>query len=415
MSAQIDKLAGLFTQIRTLRKRIDSLDMGKVNPTELKSAIDSLHDLEARYAEAQEKKKQRTIEKENREKELASQTVVSSDIQPEAIPVEAAPEIPAPIEAEPVLANPTAIAAPVVTAEAEPAKTEKTADEPAVVEEDTTIENPEFETDMGRALYMKMIDYLLTTDDLQISMLLLPKFRKAIERIKSQADQEALKNIFNSEFGGGVKTPWDYYADAEKPAETELKPEAATEKKADTSKFALDDVVEPIHGTAGSTGRVMRYDADQDMAYVHWDSGKLAQEHGFGAYKGTDLKKRASIEKQAHVVEEDGKWFVYNHDKTKKLSKGYGSKSEADKRLKQIEYFKHEGALHSTAKLPPRKQKELDQMIQNAVYGYQIPMMKLQDVYNAGEAAYLAGKDVEEAVKAVCESLDPYVTIFFET
>ena len=43
------------------------------------------------------------------------------------------------------------------------------------------------------------------------------------------------------------------------------------------------------------------------------------------------------------VVKEDDGWVVYNHDKTKKLSKPYTSKKEATKRLRQIEFFKHKG------------------------------------------------------------------------
>lgn len=301
MNAQIEKEAGLYTQIRTLRKRIDSLDMGKVNPTELKSAIDSLHDLETRYADMQEKKKQRSIEKQNREKELASQTVVSEEVRPESVPVEAAPggmlsAIPLPLET-PAVETPAAAAvdAPIVTAEVEPATPEKKADEPKPEEKLETMDlskDPEFDSMMASALYMKMLDYLIMADDPQHETIM--KFRKAIERIQNEEDREKLKACFNKEFAVSQQTPWDYYAQAKK--ETEIKPEAVAEKTADTSKFALDDVVEPIYGTSGSMGRVMRYDADKDMAYVHWDSGKLATDHGFGAYKGSDLRKRAAQE-----------------------------------------------------------------------------------------------------------------------
>jgi len=40
------------------------------------------------------------------------------------------------------------------------------------------------------------------------------------------------------------------------------------------------------------------------------------------------------------VKQEGSQWFVYSH-KGKKLSKGYGTKEEATKRLRQIEFFKH--------------------------------------------------------------------------
>lgn len=44
-----------------------------------------------------------------------------------------------------------------------------------------------------------------------------------------------------------------------------------------------------------------------------------------------------------HVVEEDGKWYVLSKDRKKRLGGPYSSKEEADKRLGQIEYFKHGG------------------------------------------------------------------------
>ncbi len=57
------------------------------------------------------------------------------------------------------------------------------------------------------------------------------------------------------------------------------------------------------------------------------------------------------------------------------------------------------------SKLPPKKQRELDQMVQQAVYGYQINMMDMSKVYQAGEAAYIAGQDVTAAVKAFLDSM----------
>lgn len=42
------------------------------------------------------------------------------------------------------------------------------------------------------------------------------------------------------------------------------------------------------------------------------------------------------------VKEEDGKWFVWSEDGKKKLAGPYDTKKEADDRLGQIEYFKHQ-------------------------------------------------------------------------
>ena len=44
---------------------------------------------------------------------------------------------------------------------------------------------------------------------------------------------------------------------------------------------------------------------------------------------------------ERHVVEEGGKWYVLSEDKSKRLGGPYSSKEEADKRLQEVEYFKH--------------------------------------------------------------------------
>jgi hypothetical protein len=54
-------------------------------------------------------------------------------------------------------------------------------------------------------------------------------------------------------------------------------------------------------------------------------------------------KMSLSLLKTAFVRESGGKYYVYSH-KGKALSKGYASKEEANKRLGQIEYFKHKNA-----------------------------------------------------------------------
>lgn len=57
-------------------------------------------------------------------------------------------------------------------------------------------------------------------------------------------------------------------------------------------------------------------------------------------YKQIEVADSAKNEIQVNVIKyEDGKYFVYSEE-GKKLSKGYDSKSQAEKRLGQIEYFK---------------------------------------------------------------------------
>ena len=52
------------------------------------------------------------------------------------------------------------------------------------------------------------------------------------------------------------------------------------------------------------------------------------------------------------IKEEDGLYYVYNHEGTEKLSKGYESRDEAVKRLGQIEYFKMEDENEILDELP---------------------------------------------------------------
>lgn len=67
-----------------------------------------------------------------------------------------------------------------------------------------------------------------------------------------------------------------------------------------------------------------------------------------------------------HVIKKNGKFYVYNHDRTKKLAGPYSSRQAAVKRLQQIEYFKHQGersaptADPDPAPAPPRTERYID-------------------------------------------------------
>ncbi len=73
--------------------------------------------------------------------------------------------------------------------------------------------------------------------------------------------------------------------------------------------------------------------------------GQAAQKPAFKAPKTPPTPKTPVVHAALvdnFVRKEDGQWFVYSEE-GKKLSKGYGSKAEAAKRLGEIEYFKHAG------------------------------------------------------------------------
>lgn len=57
------------------------------------------------------------------------------------------------------------------------------------------------------------------------------------------------------------------------------------------------------------------------------------------------------------------------------------------------------------SKMPKAQQKQLDALVQKAVYGYQINIMDMSKVYQAGEAAFIAGQDVTAAVHAFLDSM----------
>lgn len=60
------------------------------------------------------------------------------------------------------------------------------------------------------------------------------------------------------------------------------------------------------------------------------------------------------LEKVGYIRAEGGKHFVYS-EKGKKLSKGYDTEEEAQKRLAQIEYFKHKGKKADLGILPSQE------------------------------------------------------------
>jgi hypothetical protein len=74
---------------------------------------------------------------------------------------------------------------------------------------------------------------------------------------------------------------------------------------------------------------------------------KFEHEDLFPEALESDVESSLTVE--SHIRHEDGKWVIYSHDYKKKLGT-YDSKEAAEKRLKQIEYFKHQGSMQPLSK-----------------------------------------------------------------
>ena len=109
----------------------------------------------------------------------------------------------------------------------------------------------------------------------------------------------------------------------------------------------------------------------------------IMERTSFGAEPGI-MGYGESIDESTEINEivkhEGSEWFVFNHDGTKKLSKGYHSKEEADKRLGQIEYFKNLQEQYSNDDEPyytdPRK-VDMKEHIKKVLNKYSIPTLKV--------------------------------------
>lgn len=85
-------------------------------------------------------------------------------------------------------------------------------------------------------------------------------------------------------------------------------------------KFDIDAMVEPVRGEAGSKGKVMRHDKPEDLVYVMWHDGPLAQREQFGGYYPSDLRKVAEEPKPEHCPCWEDKSVYCPECKTQKTS-----------------------------------------------------------------------------------------------
>ena len=103
----------------------------------------------------------------------------------------------------------------------------------------------------------------------------------------------------------------------------------------------LPDEAEPIYREALNRTAVV-------MPGLPDEARTMTDSVGGLAGGGATVKPDDGEPVERHVVEEDGKWYVYNRDKTKRLAGPYDSKEAADHRLGEIEAFKHEDEKRST-------------------------------------------------------------------
>ncbi len=84
------------------------------------------------------------------------------------------------------------------------------------------------------------------------------------------------------------------------------------------------------------------YRKNKDGVELLGDAEKVVEVKEYRTEDGTVVGNSVELEPTLNrLVEENGKWYVCAKDSDKKLSKGYTSKSEAEKRMAQIEMFKH--------------------------------------------------------------------------
>jgi hypothetical protein len=220
-----DKIAGIYTQVRLLRKRLKELDTATADPAEISAVADALEKLEVRLERHQTQKKQRQEQKEKMVLE------------------------------------------------------EKKKQEEAQRKQERELQNE--------------LDFLKGKTILKEE----PKVETPVETATiPNAPTEVINSTPVTEPTPVQSAPASVQAE---PAPVEELPLAAsTEKKTDLNVFALDAIVEPVRGTPGSWGRVMRYDGPKGkdpLVYVKWEGGKLAESHQFGGYDVKDLRKKAGI------------------------------------------------------------------------------------------------------------------------
>jgi hypothetical protein len=147
------------------------------------------------------------------------------------------------------------------------------------------------------------------------------------------------------------------------------------------------------------------------MYYLITDKDILTYANG-SIYANKIKQGQMSDQDWQTLVKETGRWMP--HVGREKVSQHFPMDAEWKFDPEQIAHIKNmfqnlpaQSSLKTESKLPPKKQKELDALVQKAVVGYQIPIMEMSKVYQAAEAAYMSGQDVTQAVHALLDKIAP--------
>lgn len=88
------------------------------------------------------------------------------------------------------------------------------------------------------------------------------------------------------------------------------------------------------------------------------------------------------------IIEKSGKFYVYSEDKTKKLGGPYDTKAEAEKRLKQVEFFKNNQFSSITSNLEIKKVKTRYETFEGKQY-LVVPCVMLTEGVHTGSMGSL--------------------------
>ena len=249
----IDKLAGLPTQIRQLEKRLKEMDASKVKPALVKEITDTIKNLKDMLKEKQDKREQRKKDKES-----------ATEVQKEAITVPSATEIGA--------------VAPNAVTPGQEGQPEATPTTPSNQNQTSSscplcggLKFPDEGAYQQHMQFTHASDVMPTTPG------------QKLDKTVAAVDPATVNKVeTDPKIAPGVIVPDSVKHDQlveRVENDPKIAPHIISEQE---PQFKLDDQVKPIRG-GESKGKVMRWDGKpNDLVYVMWESGPLADRDTFG-------------------------------------------------------------------------------------------------------------------------------------